>query len=77
VCAQWARSAGASSEYSPGDWSASAAIGIPNVNGCADDVRAWASIEPNGVDWLELSYEKPVIPTEINVYENYGVSSIV
>jgi hypothetical protein len=25
--------------------------------------------EANGVDWLELTYEKPVIPTEINVYE--------
>ena len=77
VCAQWARSANASSQYTPGDWSASAATGVPNVNGCSDDVRAWASIEANGVDWLELSYEKPVIPTEINVYENYGVSSIV
>ena len=77
VCAQWARSAAASSQYTPGDWSASAATGVPNVNGCSDDVRAWASVEANGVDWLELTYEKPVIPTEINVYENYGVSSIV
>jgi hypothetical protein len=77
-CEQWASSAIASSEYSLSDWSASQATGAPDFSGCdASDVRAWASTEPNGVDWLELAYPESVHPIEIRVYEVYGVSAIV
>lgn len=77
-CEQWAASAFASSEYTPFDWSANQATGQPDFAGCeANDVRAWASLDANGVDWLELAYVESVHPTEIRVYEVYGVSSIV
>ena len=79
-CEQWAREATASSQYSYNnstDWSAGQAMGPPNVIGCVDDGHAWASADANGVDWLELGYRESVRPTEIQVYEAYGVSSIV
>lgn len=76
-CEQWAASATASSEYSDAAWSANQATGQPNVAGCEDDPLAWASLESNGVDWLELVYHESVRPTEIRVYEVFGVSSIV
>ncbi len=77
LCEQWAAGAIASSEYTTTLWSANQATGNPNVAGCADDALAWASVEPNGVDWLELTYPVSVRPTEIQVYENFAVSSIV
>lgn len=77
VCEQWAVGATASSEYSGNEWSAFQAVGPPNVVGCSDDIHAWASYEPHGMEWLELTYATVVRPTEIQVYENYGVSSIV
>jgi hypothetical protein len=77
-CEQWAASAIASSEYSSTDWSASQATGSPDFEACsASDVHAWASSQAAGVDWLELAYPVSVHPTEIRVYEGYGVSSIV
>lgn len=74
---QWAGSATASSEYTATEWSANQATGQPNVAACADDARAWSSLEANGVDWLELVYQVSVRPTEIRVHEVFGVSSIV
>jgi hypothetical protein len=77
VCAQWAASATASTEYTSTDWSAAQAAGQPSIYRCADEVTAWASAEPDGVDWLELRYPESVRPTEIRIHENWGVSSIV
>ena len=77
VCEQWAASATASSEYTTTAWSANEATGWPNAAPCEDDAHAWASLESNGVDWLELEYEKSVRPTEIRIHEVFGVSSIV
>jgi hypothetical protein len=77
VCEQWAASATASSEYTENAWGAKQATGRPNAPVCEDDGRAWASLESNGVDWLELVYEESVRPTEIRVYEVFGASSIV
>ena len=76
-CGQWAVTALASTEYTTSDWAAMQAAGVADVPGCADDVRAWASAEPDGVDWLELSYAQLVRPTEIRIYESNAVSSIV
>jgi hypothetical protein len=75
--AQWAISASASSEYSNTDWSAAQATGVPDVITCADESRAWASVEPNTVDWLELTYQEPVRPSEILIHEVYAIGSIV
>ena len=77
ICQRWAASATASSEYTETAWSANEATGKPNAVGCEDDPRAWASLESNGVEWLELVYDESVRPTEIRVHEVLGVSSIV
>jgi hypothetical protein len=77
LCGQWALRAAASSQFSSPGWGASQATGEPDVAGCADDVFAWASLSQSGVDWLELTFPVRVRPTEIRVFENYGVSSIV
>lgn len=75
--AQWATTAAASSEYTSTDWSANQATGQPDVIGCADAPSAWASFEPDGAEWLELGYRDAVRPTEIRIYESFGVSSLV
>ena len=77
VEAQWAIGATASTEYTPGDWSAMQSTGEPNVTGCVDDPHAWASKSQGGVDWLELTYARPVRPSEIRIHEVSGVGSIV
>jgi hypothetical protein len=74
---QWASSAEASSEYSSPDWSANQATGAPDTLYCGDMETAWASSEENGVDWLEVSYEIRVIPTEVNIYESHTPTQIV
>ena len=68
---QWASGARASSEYSNPDWAAIQAAGAPDTAGCADLETSWASQNSYGVDWLELNYAAPVIPTEINIYQSY------
>lgn len=67
---QWATAARASSQYSDPDWAAAQAIGAPNTEGCDDYPTAWASQNSYGVDWLEVAYSTPVIPSEINIYES-------
>jgi len=68
---QWAVSATASSEYGNPDWAAIQATGQPDTTDeCGDFSTAWASAERTGVDWLELIYEKPVYPEQVNIYQN-------
>ena len=74
---QWASSASASTQYETGSWAAAQAIGVPNVITCNDEWKAWASLDAAGVDWLELTYEQPVRPTEIRIYEVWAPGSIV
>jgi hypothetical protein len=74
---QWAIGATASSEWDPHEWSAAQAIGLPDVAGCADDAKAWASRSLGAVEWLELSYAQPVVPTKIEIYETWAVGAIV
>ena len=77
VYGQWATGATASTQYTASEWSALQATGMPNVIGCSDDPNAWANLEPNGVDWLELTYAQPVRPSEIRIHEVWAVGSIV
>lgn len=77
LLAQWATSAAASSQYTTTEWSAAQATGPPTVRGCSDDPLAWASLASDGVEWLELGFKDAVRPTEVRVYENYGVGSLV
>ena len=73
---QWASRATASSQYGDPDWSAQQATGAPNTNECGDINTAWASAAPNGVDWLRLEYETPVVPKHIEVHESFSPGAI-
>ena len=73
---QWAAQAIASSEYSNPDWAALQAAGAPDTDECGDLPTAWASFDPDTVEWLELSYDLPVTPTEINIYQTHTPDQI-
>jgi len=73
---QWASSARASSEYGEVSWSASQATGAPDVPNCEDNSSAWASLGSDTKEWIELSYDVPVVPTEIAIYTSYNPSQV-
>ncbi len=74
---QWASSASASSEYGTSDWSAKQAAGEPNTTACGDQTTAWASTYYGaGVEWLEVGFATPVVPTQINIHESNAPGSI-
>ncbi len=73
---QWATSAVASSEFGSTSWTAIQATGQPDTLACGDFGTAWASASSTGADWIEVYYDTPVIPTEINIYESYNPSSV-
>jgi hypothetical protein len=76
--AQWAYSATASSQWGSGDdFAPLQATGVPDTDECGDISTAWASSSSSGVDWLELTYLEPVIPTEINIFETHSPGCIV
>jgi hypothetical protein len=70
---QWATGATASSTYSDDLWSAMQATGPPDAPGYGDSASAWApSGEAIGVQWIELTYDVPVVPTGIVIRETSG-----
>jgi len=73
---QWASEARASSQYSDSSWAAFQATGAPNVDECSDSGKAWASAASNSKEWIELTYEVPVYPTEITIYMSYNPSQV-
>ncbi|MBN1285968.1 MAG: hypothetical protein JXB47_11265 [Anaerolineae bacterium] len=78
VVRQWAISAEASSQYgSSSNWSPAQATGAPDTAGCGDQATAWASATSTGQDTLTLSYDTPVIPLEVNIYQTYHPGAIV
>jgi hypothetical protein len=76
VLSQWAVSATASSSYAFPDWGPNRASGAPEINACVDDPRAWASARGNGVEWLQLSYARPVNAAEVRIHQTYGRGAI-
>ena len=75
---QWGGYAEASSQYSSSDWSASQITGPPDVYpDCGDFEGAWAMAEYDTLDWIEILFPKPVIPTEVNIFETYNPGRIV
>jgi len=74
---QWASSATASSQYDTDLWSASQATGAPNVSSCFEESNSWASADGNTQDWLELTYDVPVRPSDIRIHEVWAPGSIV
>jgi hypothetical protein len=76
---QWATSATASSEYGNPSWAASQATGAPDtiIEECADLPTAWASQGSDTVEWLELYYDTPVYPTEVNIIQTHSPDQVV
>ena len=74
---QWAASAFASSSYGDFSWAPEQATGEPNVSDCEDNSLAWASLSSDTLEWIELSYDVPVVPTEINIYQSYNPSQVI
>jgi hypothetical protein len=75
---QWAASAQASSQYGPGERSASRASGAPDVPGMDDHPNGWApATRDRGTEWLELTFAKPVRASEVRVRQNHGPGAIV
>lgn len=81
---QWATGAKASSTYAGDGANASAgyhpmrATGAPDVQRAGDASEAWASKTSDaGIEWLELSYAKPVNATELRIRQNDAPGAIV
>lgn len=74
---QWASTATASSEYSNPEWSAMQATGQSDTLECGDYATAWASANANTVEWIELGYDCPVLPTEVNIIQTYTPNQVV
>ena len=75
---QWASAARASTEYGPADYSAQQATGAPDVGRYGDDACAWApSASERQVEWLELTFAKPVRASEVRVRQSYTPGTIV
>jgi hypothetical protein len=77
VTRQWAVSAAASSEYGSVDWSAMQATGAPDTLECGDLPTAWASLEQDTVEWLELGYDTPVFPVEVNIIQTHSPNQVL
>jgi hypothetical protein len=74
---QWAVSATASSQYGDTGWSADQATGAPDTPECGDYTTAWASAGYYTVEWIELDYDSPVLPTEVNIYQTYNPDQVI
>jgi hypothetical protein len=79
---QWAIQAKASSSYNDAQgtaaWSANQATGAPNVDKYGDDGKAWTSKTPDGgIEWLDLTYPRPVYGEEVRVRESCGSGAII
>ena len=54
------------------------ATGKPNVENYSDDGRSWVSKNADkGVEWLKLTFEKPVNAREIKVRQNMAPGAII
>ena len=73
---QWAYAAQASSQYGDDNWSAMQATGVPTLDQCGDNGKAWASKDSHGVDTLTLHFDTAVLPTEVSIYQSSTPGSI-
>jgi hypothetical protein len=78
VNGQWAASAKAGSEYSTPNYGAVQMVGPPDVPDGNDSPKAWChNGSATGLDWVELTFAKPVHATEVRVRQNYNPGAIV
>lgn len=79
---QWASAATASSTYNGAKEQASysewQATGAPNVTSYGDVGTAWASKDADaGIEWLQVSFAKPVHATAIKIRQNNAPGAII
>ena len=75
---QWAAMAKAGSEYGTPNYSAAKMTGAPNVPVAGDSVEAWChNSSAQGLEWIELTYAKPVHATEVRVRQTNAPGAIV
>ncbi len=76
---QWASEATASSQYNTPGYAAIQATGEPDtlIDYCGTVDTAWASYEGYTVEWIELSYDQAVIPSEINIIQTSAPNQVV
>jgi hypothetical protein len=74
---QWSTGARASSQYGSAERSAARATGAPDVPGADDHPNAWCpATRDRGVDWIELTFARPVRASEVRVRQNNGPGAI-
>jgi hypothetical protein len=73
---QWASTATASSEFGNPDQAATQATGAPDTFECQDLPTAWCPADYETVEWLELGYDVPVRPTEVNIVQTYSPDQV-
>ena len=79
---QWVTGAEASSTYQDhkgaDSWSAEQLIGPPDVDTYGDNGKAWTSKDQEkGIEWIKLTYDKAVNPTEIRIRQTFNPGSII
>jgi hypothetical protein len=81
---QWAISAKASSTYAANiedqtlGYHPQRAAGVPDTSDYGDKDTAWATKEPNaGIEWIELTFAKPVNATEVKVRQSFNPGAII
>jgi hypothetical protein len=58
-------------------WGIRQAAGPPDSPGFGDLRTAWASQSTDGqIEWLELTYERAVVPSAVKVYETYNPGAV-
>lgn len=79
---QWATQAAASSTFNDAkgtaSYSANQATGEPNVQVYSTTPQAWSAKTPDsGIEWLELTFAKPVYATAVRVRESSGSGALI
>lgn len=72
----WADYAQATSQYSLISNSASQVLGPPDSPDCVDSGTAWASADAQGADLLLVMFPHLVIPTQLDIYQNWNPGAI-
>lgn len=75
---QWAATATARTQYDQNQYSATRATGAPNVTVAGNSPDAWCpATRGEGIDWLDLTFAKPVQAVEVRVRQNDAPGAIV
>jgi hypothetical protein len=77
VNGQWATSGKASASYAENSDGGGVGFGSPNAAAGPPDSTAWTPKQNQiGIDWLEVSFAKPVAATELRMVLSDGVGSV-